>query len=254
MSTFGETLKSWRHHRHLSQLDLAGVAEVSARHISFLESGRARPSRGMILRLAQRMNLPHRARNDMLLSAGYAPAAAPLRAEDALAPVRDAIRWTMERHMPYPAYAIDRHWQIIEMNPAAAHLLGAVGIGLGDGLVTHLIENAALRDALDNLDEVLRHSLARLRTEAAHFGADPRFDAWIARIAEEVTPSDDPLPPIVPSIYRLGDMRLSLFATIGQFGTAEDVALSEVKLELMYPSDEATARQLHALFGTAAEG
>jgi transcriptional regulator with XRE-family HTH domain len=249
MTQFGETLKSWRHQRHLSQLDLAGVAEVSARHISFLESGRARPSRGMILRLAQRMNLPHRARNDMLLAAGYAPAAAPTRAEDALAPVREAIRWTMERHMPYPAYAIDRHWTIIEMNPAAARLLGAVGIGAGEKLVQHLIGNDALRGALDNLDEVLHHTLARLRTEATHFGADPLFDDWIADLSAEVTPSDQPLPAIVPSIYRLGEVRLSLFATIGQFGTAEDVALSELKLELMYPTDEETAQHLRDLFG-----
>ncbi|MEL7214759.1 MAG: helix-turn-helix transcriptional regulator, partial [Pseudomonadota bacterium] len=209
MTPFGDTLKTWRKRRRLSQLDLAGEAEVSSRHISFLESGRSRPSRGMVLRLAQRMDLPHSARNDLLTAAGFAPAAAPARHDDALAPVREALSWTLQAHMPYPAYAVDRYWHILEMNATATRMLGAVGLGVGESLVEHLLSNAALGAALVNYDEVLRHSLARLRTEAAHFGADPKLEDWVKRLSAVGVESDAPLPAIVPSIYRLGPQTLS---------------------------------------------
>lgn len=250
MTAFGPALKDWRTRRRMSQLDLALEAEVSSRHISFLETGRARPSREMILRLSDRLEIPREARNAMFTAAGLAPAyvARDRDAKD-LAPVHDAVTWMLERHAPYPAFSVDRHWCLVDLNAPAAMLFGAAGLGRGASMIDAVLENAVLRSALVNLDEVLWHGAARLRTESAHFGGDPVLDRAASRFEDaiETKPEHQVYPAIIPSVYRMGDMTLSLFATITQFGTAEDVALSELKIEMMFPADEATRQALEAL-------
>ena len=254
MQTFGEALKDWRGQRRLSQLDLGLSANVSARHISFLETGRSRPSRDMVLRLCEELSVPRQVRNQMLSSAGLAPAYARRSLSDAdMAPVHEAIDWMLERHAPFPAFAVDRHWCVQQMNVPAAMMLGGVGVASGHSLIDALIGNPVMREAIENLEEVVIHSIARLRTESAHLGGDAVLDQAVAALEATMPQASEAsglLPAFVPARYRLGDMRLSLLSTITQFGAAEDIALSELKIEMMFPADEATRQALTAMAST----
>ncbi|MEM1315000.1 MAG: helix-turn-helix domain-containing protein [Pseudomonadota bacterium] len=251
---FGAELRSWRTRRRLSQLDLGLEAEVSARHISFLETGRARPSRDMVLRLAEHLSVPRAERNRLLTAAGLAPAYGerPLT-EPEMAHVRAAVDWMLERHAPYPAFAVDRAWRLVRLNGPAERLFGAVGLGPGDGLAAALAGNPAVRGALENLDEVAAHALARLRLENAHLGGDPELAAAIAAL-EAALPAAAAgqdgaglRPAVIPARWRLGEAVLSLFSTLAQFGSAEDVALADLKIELMFPADDASRALLEGL-------
>ncbi|SPJ29430.1 helix-turn-helix domain-containing protein [Falsiruegeria mediterranea] len=241
MADFGPALKEWRTTRRMSQMDLALSAGVSARHLSFLETGRARPSRGMVLRLCDELSVPNAGRNQLLTAAGMAPAYAS-RASDAedLKPLKEAVAWMLDNHAPYPAMALNRHWQLEAMNGPAAMMLSASGLQLGDSLIEALVSNEALRGALDNLEEVERHTLARLRTELTHFGRDPAIERAVEALQARVSRDDAVLPAVIPARYRLGDQVLSFFSTIAQFGTTGDLAMSELKVELMFPADDAT--------------
>jgi transcriptional regulator with XRE-family HTH domain len=242
---FGDLLKDWRTQRRMSQLDLGLAANVSARHISFLETGRAKPSRSMVLQLSETMQIPRSARNTLLNSAGFTDAyrSRDVNAAD-MAPIRAAVTWTLQRHDPLPAIALDRHWTVVNANTAATNLLAAVGVATGDSLLQALTEPSQLRDALDNWPEVRRHLLARLRIENAQLGGDSVLDAAIVILAREDAEIEHDttgvLSPVIPTRYRFGGAILSLFSTIAQFGTAEDIALADLKIELMFPADDAT--------------
>ncbi|MCP4818118.1 MAG: helix-turn-helix domain-containing protein, partial [Shimia sp.] len=139
---FGATLKEWRQARRVSQLDLGLSAGVSSRHISFLETGRSRPSRGMVLRLCDELDVPIAQRNRMLTSAGLSPAHAERDlSEEDMAPMRKAVDWTLARHDPYPAMAIDRHWRLVKANRCMAGLLAAFGMAEGDSLLDMMTES-----------------------------------------------------------------------------------------------------------------
>lgn len=241
MADFGPALKEWRTTRRMSQMDLALSAGVSARHLSFLETGRARPSRGMVLRLCDELSVPNAGRNQLLTAAGMAPAYAS-RSPDAddLKPLKEAVAWMLDNHAPYPAMALNRHWQLEAMNGPAAMMLNASGVQLGDSLIEALVSNDALRGALDNLEEVERHTLARLRTELTHFGRDPVIERAVGALQARVSRDETVLPAVIPARYRMGDLLLSFFSTIAQFGTTGDLAMSELKVELMFPADDAT--------------
>ena len=246
---FGTVLKSWRHERRMSQLDLGLTADVSARHISFLETGRSRPSRDMVLRLCEHLEVPLAARNRLLTAAGLAPAYAgrDLGAAD-MAPVREAVGWMLERHDPYPAFAVDRHWVLVRLNRSAATLLAGLGLTEGASLLEALAGDETFRRAIDNLDEVLAYGVARLRTEIAHLGGDPVLEAAAERL--EASPSgpvlrrDGVMPAFVPMRISTGGAVLSFFSTIAQFGTAEDIAVAEMRIEMMFPADDATRGML----------
>lgn len=249
---FGAALKEWRGQRRMSQLALGLTANVSARHISFLETGRSRPSRLMVGMLCESLDLPHGARNALLTAAGFAPAyqRRDFDAED-MASIRSAVEWTLTRHDPYPAFALDRHWRIVTYNRSAGFLLGAVGLDEGDSLLDALLDPQRLGVVLENWRDVARHVAVRLRTESAHFGGDPVLDEAIerfdAQLGERNDEAENPLPAIIPARYRAGDTVLSLFSTIAQFGTAEDVALAELRIELLFPADEPTRQALLAM-------
>ena len=249
---FGDSLKEWRQARRVSQLDLGLSAGVSARHISFLETGRSRPSRGMVLRLCDELEVPMAQRNRMLMAAGMSPAYAErdLSDED-MAPVRAAVEWMLQRHAPYPALAMDRHWRLVAMNDVIAHLMAGFGVQLGDSLVSLLTDNALARAALVNFEEIARHTLSRLRVEAAHFGHDPilaeEIDKLDALLGVQAQHGEGLKPAIIPAIYDFGGMRLSFFSTISQFGSAEDIALSELRIEMMFPADAQTRVALEAM-------
>lgn len=249
---FGAELKEWRRARRVSQLDLGLSAGVSSRHISFLETGRSRPSRGMVLRLCDELEVPIAQRNRMLTAAGLSPAYAERDlSEEDMAPMRAAVDWTLARHDPYPAMAIDRHWCLVKANQRMAGLLAAFGAAEGDSMLDMMIDSPMVRTALENYDEVAQHMLARLRVEAAHFGHDPVLEAAIARFEDIVGPGalsvDGIRPAVIPAVYAIGGMRLSLFSTISQFGSAEDIALSELRIEMLFPADEATKVALEAM-------
>lgn len=251
-SAFGTALKEWRQTRRMSQLDLGLTAGVSSRHISFLETGRSRPSRGMILRLCDELEVPFSARNHLLTAAGLSPAYEGRdMSREEMQPVREAVDWMLRRHDPYPGMALDRHWRLVGMNDAATRLLGGVGLGQGDSLLDMLIDNPAVRAALENYDEILAHMVARLRVESAHYGVDPVLDDAAQRMSALLDGVQDhdigTKPAFIPAVYRFGDMRLSFFSTISQFGSAEDIALSELRIELMFPADVSTRQALEAM-------
>ena len=252
MEDFAAVIRGWRRKRHLSQLDLALSAEVSARHISFLESRRAKPSRQMVLRLAEVLEMPRRDRNMLLTSAGFASHYPSLPLDDAaMAQVRAAMEWMISRHAPYPALVMDRLWRLVAINAPAALLMGSLSIREGDSLLDVLCAPDGLRRHIENWPEIGYHTMTRLRMESARAGGIAALDraaqhlAGLPEIANWRPPPQ--LPAVVPAIYRAGDLRLSLFSTFAQFSTAEDVALAEMKIEMMFPADPATESLLKAL-------
>lgn len=248
----GEHLRSWRQRRRKSQLDLACQADISTRHLSFVETGRALPSRDMILHLAEELEIPMRERNVLLVSAGYAPIF-PERALDdpALAAARAAIDLILESQKPYPAFAIDRHWNIVASNSALPILYEAVDPALlvrpvnamrlslhPKGLAQHIVNLAEWRD----------HLLTRLRQQI-DMTADPVLIALLKELnaypapARPTPPAAHHLPPIVVPLRlatRAGT--LSFFSTTMVFGTPIDVTLSELAVENFFPADAETDR------------
>lgn len=251
MSTFSESLKTWRRARRRSQLDLAMEANVSSRHISFLETGRARPSADMILRLGDALGLPLAARNQMLTQAGFA-ARYPARqweAED-MAPIREAMEHALTSHAPYPAIALDRLWTLVRMNGPAKVLFAPLSVTEGDSMLD-LVTSDALPQMVENWPEVARHAAQRLRTESAAQGGVAALDRAAAQLAEAPQPGAQAMGPVVPTIYRMGPMRLSMFTTIAQFGTPEDLTLDDMKIELFFPADADTSATLRALWAAS---
>jgi len=245
---FGSLLKEWRQTRKLSQLDLGLSADVSARHISFLETGRARPSRAMVLNLSAVLEAPRDSRNAMLHAAGFAPSYRARGLDEAdMLPVKDALEWMLERHMPYPAMVLDRHWTVIRANATAHLLLTQMGLGEGTSLIEALVNGTGLSSIIENWTEVAQHMVQRLRAESAHIGGDACLDAMAARLSQQVGGATLDLSSgskaVVPTRYRLGDVTLSFFSTMSQFSTAEDIALADWRIEHLFPADEQT-RQL----------
>ena len=250
-NAFGTALRDWRGKRRMSQLDLGLAANVSARHISFLETGRARPSQPMVKLLSEQLDLPHGARNAFLNAAGFAPAYQRRALSEAdMAPVRAAVDWMLERHEPFPALAIDKHWHIACANRPAGMMLNAAGLGAGDSLLDAMIEDDGLPSQIENWEETAHHIIARLRTENAHLGGDPVLEKAIDALTDRVGPGPagaaGTMPPVISTRYRAGDRVLSLFSTIAQFGAPEDMTLAELRIEMMFPADEATRQALLA--------
>ncbi|MDX1507795.1 MAG: helix-turn-helix transcriptional regulator [Woeseiaceae bacterium] len=251
---FGALLRSWRGQRRMSQLELGLAANVSARHISFLETGRARPSKSMVLILSETLRVPRAIRNTLLNAAGFAKAYKSRDlGEDEMAYVRAAMDWTLERHSPFPAIAFDRHWRLVRSNGTAAALLEPMNLGEGDSLLDAFAEGGGIANAIVNWEEVARHMIARLRTESAHLGGDAVLEAGADRLAEQLgrekSEYTGTMPAVVAAKYNAGGMTLSFFSTISQFGSAEDIALADLKIELMFPADDFTREALVSQFG-----
>jgi len=240
MNAFCKTLKTWRVTRRFSQLQLALEADISARHLSFLETGRARPSRDMVQRLGEALNLPLDARNQMLTHAGFAVRYSGRNWEDGeMAPIRKAVTRFMAQHMPYPALALDRLWTIKEANPTALALFGALGVKTGDSLL-ELVTSDALPPLVDNWPDVAHHTAQRLRTESLAQGGIAVLDRAADILSRAPKPKGSATGPVVPTLLKLNDLRLSMFATLSQFGTPEDVTLDDLKIEHYFPLDAAT--------------
>ncbi|GAB3574748.1 helix-turn-helix transcriptional regulator [Amycolatopsis endophytica] len=241
----GEQLRQWRERRRLSQLDLALAAEISARHLSFLENGRSHPSRDMVLRLGERLDVPLRERNRMLLAAGFAPVY-PEHALTDLGAALEAIRHLLAGHEPYPAVVVDRGWDLVEANSGLALLTARVDPELLEPPVNVLrvaLHPRGLAPHVLNLGQWRAELLGRLRRQV-----EITADADLADLLTEVRgyPCDQPeteMPPgsvFVPLRLRHGDGELRLMTTVATFGTPLDVTLAELVIESFYPADAAT--------------
>jgi len=243
---FGSILKEWRKVRRFSQLDLSLEAEMSARHLSFLESGRSNPSRDMVMRLSDALQLPRPAANQALNAAGFAPVYPSLPDDAAeLEPVNQAIETMLSRHDPYPGIAVDRHWNVVNSNQGAQMLLALSGSD-GPANMMDVLINSANLGFIENWEEVALLSIARLRTEILELGGDEGLSALMQRISslERVKNADMSAinlnQAVIPTILRFGETRLSVFTTIAQFGTVQDIRAGETRIELMFPMDEET--------------
>ncbi len=243
-TTFGSVLKEWRGVRRMSQLELGTRADVSSRHISFLESGRSKPSRPMVLHLTEVLDVPRAERNRFLGAAGFAPV---YKAHDPdgpeMEPIRKAVEWTLSQHDPFPAIVLDRHWTVIDANKSATMMFAMLGVDAGANLLEVFLEEGGIANTIDNWHEVGYFLLTRLRTESAALGGDAVLDAAISRLAtdERVSPPDGrDLSPVLPAVFRLDELVVSMFSTIAHFGSAEDLTLADHRIELFFPADEPT--------------
>jgi transcriptional regulator with XRE-family HTH domain len=253
---FGDHLRSWRARRHLTQMQLALSAEVSSRHLGFVETGRAAPSRALVLRLAEELDVPLRQRNVWLVSAGFAPVYGDRSIDHpSFEAVRFAIDITLESHKPYPAFAIDRNWNVVASNKALPELYVGVAPELLEPPVNVLrlsLHPAGLAPRILNLPEWTEHLVGRLRREL-EMSADPRLESlyeeafgYQKQLPRAVEP---PVSPAVAIPLRIDTQvgPLSFLSTVTVFGTALDVNLSELALELFYPADPATADKVRSL-------
>jgi transcriptional regulator with XRE-family HTH domain len=251
-ATFSDVLKQWRGARRMSQLDLAMVAGVSARHISFLETARASPSRQMVLQLCEVLGVPIQGQNQMLVAAGFSEIYTHRELNDVeLSHARQAIEWTLQKHDPFPAIAFDKYWVIVLANRTATMLLTALELKVGDSLLHALSHSAVLRGAILNWDDVAKHLVTRLRTESAKLGHDAVLHDAAESIARQLPPTqrnfNQENSALLTTQYQLNGKVFSLFSMLAQFGSAEDIALADLKIELMFPADNATLEFLMSL-------
>ena len=247
----GDLLRQWRGVRRLSQLALALEARTTARHVSFIETGRSQPSRAMVLRLARVLDVPIRERNQLLLAAGYAPVypETGLAAEDA-ALVTAALTRMLESHEPYPAVVMDRHWNIVDRNRAAQALFGwllsdrAAGEGPAN-LIRNFFDPQGLRPYVANWEEAANALLQRVHREAIGGVPDAETIALLDHVlAQPGVPRPDltrPLTPIIPVTFARNGRTFSYFSAVTTLGTPQDALLQELRVECLHPADEETA-------------
>ena len=258
---FAALLRRWRQRRGLSQLELAGHAGISQRHLSFLELARARPSREMVTLLATTLDLPLRQHNAFLVSAGFAPV---WRESDFAAPelarVREALDYMLAQQEPFPAVVIDRSWNLLQANRGAMHLVeflvGPLPTDARVNLADALIAPDVLRPYLVNWPEVARHFIRGVEADAAANG-----DGDTAALLERLLSCDGvrqvldtcvgfPLPqpagPILPIHFRKGNVSIELFTTIATLGTPQDVTVQELRIESFFPMCEETQKLLRS--------
>lgn len=255
----GDHIREWRMRRRMSQMDLALEADISTRHLSFLETGRSHPSREMLLLLADQLDIPLRERNIMMVSAGFAPVYSQKSLDDpALQSARQAVDLVLKGHDPYPALAVDRHWSLIAANDALFPLIGEVDPALLKPPVNVLrlsIHPAGLARRIVNFTEWRNHLVARLRHQV-----DVTGDAALADLADELqaypipdgavrgpVPAQDYGGVVVPLKLASDSGILTLFSTTTVFGTPIDVTLSELAIEAFFPADPETAEALRRL-------
>jgi transcriptional regulator with XRE-family HTH domain len=242
VTAFGRHLKQWRRHRGLSQLELAVRAGVSQRYLSFIETGRSRPGEQVVERVAEALEIPLRERNLMLAAAGLAPRYPEiLLSDEAVAPFRTAVRHMLNTHEPYPAYVINRWWDLIDANTPGYQMLGfaldepvnAVDILFGPG---------PIRDTIENFGAVAWAFLRRLRREVADAGSDERLHQILERA--EGYMSDVPVLSdgtgsdlVVCPRWKVGDQVITTVTMVARFGNAHEVTLDELRVELVYPGD-----------------
>jgi transcriptional regulator with XRE-family HTH domain len=255
VSPFGVLLREWRAARHISQLHLSLAANVSSRHLSCVETGRAQPSRELIARLAVALDVPLREQNALLIAAGYAPG---YHETDFSAPemarARDAIELIMKQQEPYPAIVLSRQWDLLMVNQGAARVFGWLrgGPSAERNVIRMAFDPHGLRPYIVNWSEVAQDMVRQLRSDVAAAPHDPRArkllnDVLASPETASHEPSDAPVNPLWHAHYRKDGRDLKFFWTITTFGTAQDVTLQELRIECSFPADEATADWCRAL-------
>ena len=255
---FGEHLRTWRQRRRLSQFDLAQEADISTRHLSFVETGRSESSREMVLRLAERLNIPLRERNTLLMAAGYAPMYRERPLDDpALAAARAAVDLVLKAHEPNPALAIDRHYNMVAANRVVPLFLDGIPAELLQApvnLVRLSLHPRGLAARIVNLQQWRSHIFERLRRQIANT-ADPQLQQLLDEVHAYPLPAQDNathlagelLGVVMPMQLRSAQGVLSFITTVTVFGTPNDVTLQELAVESFFPADEFTARLLRSL-------
>lgn len=254
----GEQLREWRARRRMSQMDLALDTEISTRHLSFIETGRSRPSPAMIERIAECLEVPHRARNALLLAAGYAPQfrERPLDSEE-MAAMREIVDHVLRGHEPYPALAVDRHWNMVAANAATAILTEQVAPALLEPPVNALriaLHPDGLAPQIVNFGEWRAHLLHRLERQI-EASADPQLAALRNELAGYDRQANDNERSLansiaVPLVLDTVVGRIAFVSTVTIFGTPVDITLSELAIEAFYPADRASADLLRGLMKT----
>ena len=251
-SSFPARLAWWRRRRSLSQLQLAMATGCSQRHISFLELGRTKPSREMVLRLSATLDVPLRQSNELLLAAGYAPiwAETDLGAQ-ALAPIREAINYMLAQQEPFPAVVVDRRWNLLQANKGATamveFLVGPLKPGIAINLADALVGPDVLRPHLTNWSDVVHYFVRSVEADAAADGT-PETAALLERLLsyEGVratilqAPTHSPDAPVLPMHFEKGRTKLRLFTTVATLGTPQDITLQELRIESFFPMDNET--------------
>jgi transcriptional regulator with XRE-family HTH domain len=259
-SGFGPRLQQWRKTRRLSQLALATEAEISPRHLCFVETGRARPSREMVLILASVLDIPLRERNGLLLAAGFAPIYQESTMDaPALAAVRGALDAILRQQEPFPAVVMDRHWNILGTNDAATRffgfLLGARAAAAPANVLRMMFHPDAVRPYVANWSAVAEALVQRVHREAVGGVPDETTDRLLAEILAYpgVPPSlrrpdpAAPLLPVVPVSFQKGEARFDFFSTVTTLGTPQDVTVQEIRIECFFPVDDQTVRAARRL-------
>ncbi|HSV52550.1 MAG TPA: helix-turn-helix transcriptional regulator [Burkholderiaceae bacterium] len=255
---FGEHLRHWRQHRRLSQLDLAQEADISTRHLSFVETGRSVPSREMVLRLSERLDIPLRERNALLVAAGYAPMYRERMLDDpALASARQAVELILKSHEPFPAMALDRHWNLLAANAALPHLLAGADPELTKPPINVLrlsLHPKGLAPKIVNLAQWRNHLFERLRQQVAST-ADPVLADLLEELrgypmpegAADLHLDGEHLGVVLPLQFQTTHGVLSFISTATIFGTPIDVTLQELMLETFFPADAFTGEVLRKM-------
>ncbi len=251
MTAVGPLLSEYRKRNRLSQLELSLLADVSSRHISFIETGRTRPSREMLLRLADVMNLPHKDSNLLLNSGGYAAAYSELDlSSDEMAAVHNALQLILDNHNPYPALVMDGCYNLLMANQSQQKLM-ALALGDLQNIPSHNLMEALFREdmfrpLISNWEEVSSHLLRRLRKQVLAYGNPGHKNLYEKLLEMEPThnwqqpdeSTDD--GPMLTVDFKLGDLTLKTFTTVSQFGSALDIGMEELLIESYFPADETT--------------
>jgi transcriptional regulator with XRE-family HTH domain len=257
-TAFGSLLREWRQRRRLTQLDLGLQADVSARHLSFLETGRSKPSRDMVLHLSEELDVPLRGRNELMMAAGFAPAYTEHALDDAeLGDVQRSLRRILDGHEPFPAVLVDGSWNLVAANRAVALLTELVDPELltpPANVLRVSLHPRGLAPHVVDLEEYAAHLVSRLRRQAeraATTGLRALLNELVGYCRDAgVDPAAQPRDRIVlPLRLRHPDQELTLFSTISVLGAPLDVTLEEVAIESFFPADDTTAAYLRKRFG-----
>ncbi|HEY6895002.1 MAG TPA: helix-turn-helix transcriptional regulator [Rhodanobacteraceae bacterium] len=261
----GALLREWRAARRLSQLDLSLQADVSARHLSYVETGKAQPSREMVARLADALAMPLRERNALMIAAGYAPEYGETSlATPEMAPVRRALDYMLRQQEPYPAFAMTRHWDVVLANAGVTRLFGHLrgGAPKHANILRQIFDPEDMRPFVANWDEVARDVIRHLHAEIAAAPSDAKLGALLDEVlaypdvpAEWRTrePGASPLP-LLTTNFSAGADELRFLSTFATFGTSRDVTIDDLRIECLFPADEATAAFCRALAEAARSG
>ena len=258
----GALLREWRAARRFSQLDLALQAGVSARHLSYVETGRAQPSREMVARLADALAMPLRERNALMIAAGYAPGYGETSlATPEMAPVRRALDYMLAQHEPYPAFVMTRHWDVVLTNGGVTRLFGLLrgGPPKHANILRQIFDPDDMRPFVANWDEVARDVIRHLHAEIAAAPSDAKLRARLDEVLaypdvpaawRTREPGDSPLP-LLTTNFRAGDTELRFLSTFATFGASRDVTVDDLRIECLFPADEGTASLCRSLAETA---